>query len=388
MMKKTFLFFSAQYLPAAGGVERFTNALAKKLISHNHRVIVATSSLTGLPSHETDSDGIEIFRLPAIPFMNGRLPLLYPCPEFFRLTAELWEIPIDFCVINTYFYPLSMYAASQIHKRHIPALIINHGSAWLMTGNKLLEFAGQLYERAAAALCFHYCKNFYGVSSAAENWLKTFQIVAQGTITNAIDPQAVIQTANPNIDWRAKLSLPNDAKLIAFVGRMIPEKGVTQMIAAMEAIRQIHKDAYLVMAGSGPMLDSCRNTAGEGIFLVGNQPYPDVLALLQQATLFCLPSRSEGFACTVLEAAALGCPILTTATGGSPQLLIDSTYGILLENMDTTTIQKACIRALDDPQWRYSAAEKTRRRMQEYYTWDAAIAQLYAAFHLGDHLVK
>lgn len=383
MMKKTFLFFSAQYLPTTGGVERLTNALAKKLISHNHRVIVATSSLKAQPDHEIDADGIEIFRLPAIPFMNGRLPLLRPCPEFFRLAKQLWEIPIDFCVINTYFYPLSMYAASQIHKRHIPALILNHGSAWLMTGNKILEFAGQIYERISASLCYHYCKNFYGVSSAAETWLKTFRIPALGTITNAIDPESVIQLANPEIDWRRKLALPQDAKIIAFVGRMIPEKGVSQMIDAMCAIRRAHQDAYLVMAGSGPMLDSCRDTGRDGVFLVGNQPYSDVLALLQQATLFCLPSRSEGFACTVLEAAALECPILTTATGGSPQLLIDPSYGILLENMDASTISKACIHALDDPQWRNTAAKKARQRMQENYTWDAAIAQLYQAFRIS-----
>lgn len=381
-MQKTFLFFSAQYLPTAGGVERYTNNLAKKLISHGHRVIVVTSALKGLPDSETDADGIETIRFPVYPFMNGRLPLLRLNSTFRRLEKKLWQQKIDYCVINTYFYPLSMYAANQISRRGIPALIINHGSAWLMTGSRLLELAGQIYERTAVKICYHSCKRFYGVSSAAEHWMDTFSVKTSGTITNAIDPDDVIHEVTSQLDWRGKFSLPETAKIIAFVGRMIPEKGVDHMISAMESIRQAHPDAYLLMAGSGPLLEKYQSAAPKGVILLGNQPYPDVLALLKQADLFCLPTRSEGFACTVLEAAALGCPIITTATGGSAQLLVDSRYGILIEDMEADTISRACIHALNDPGWRHTAAALTEIRLRENYTWDAAVTQLYQAFNL------
>ena len=55
-----FIIFSAQYLPTVGGVERYTNSLAKKLIAKGHKVSVVTSSLPGQPDVETDSDGIKI----------------------------------------------------------------------------------------------------------------------------------------------------------------------------------------------------------------------------------------------------------------------------------------------------------------------------------------
>ncbi len=380
-MKKTFLFISAQYLPTMGGVERYTYNLARKVVSQGHRAIVATSSLEGLPLHETDSSGIEIFRLPSVPFMGGRLPLLRLNRKMRETAAELWNLPIDFCVINTYFYPLSMYAASQIRRRNIPAIIINHGSAWLMTGNKLLEFAGRIYEHTAARLCRHYCPHFYGVSAAAETWLRTFGISAEGTVTNAIEPGEIWGTCSAH-SWREHLALPENAKVIAFVGRMIPEKGVGQMIAAMEMIRKEHPETVLVMAGTGPLLDQYQQNPPSGVYLPGGQPYPDVLALLQQADLFCLPSRSEGFACTVLEAAALGCPIVTTATGGSPQLLTTAEHGILLEDMEPATIAKACIQALSDEPWRRHASRITKQKVLENYTWDAAVQQLYRAFRL------
>lgn len=383
-MGKTFLFFSAQYLPTAGGVERYTCNLARKLTARGNRVIVATSALQGLPTWETDADGVEIYRFPSFPFLHGRLPLLRPSREFFRLAKQLWSQNVDFCVINTYFYPLSMYAASQARKHKLPRLVINHGSAWLMTGSKPLELAGQLYEHCAARLCCHDCPGFYGVSEAAAQWLTTFSITPKGVITNAIDPEEVLHAAAAGTDWRERLRLPSGAPVIAFVGRMIPEKGVDSLLAALPRIRQAHPSACLLMAGTGPLYEKCRQAPPEGAFLLGAQPYPDVLALLKQADIFCLPTRSEGFACTVLESAALGCPILTTATGGSPQLLPDDSYGILLKDMAPDTVADACIRALSDSGWRQTAARKARERLLENYTWDAAVAQLYQAFGLDE----
>lgn len=379
-MKKTFLFFSAQYLPTSGGVERFTYNLAKNLISHGHRVIVATSALPGLPTRETDDLGIQIFRFPSLLLMKGRLPLIRPNREFRETARALWAQRIDYCVINTYFYPLSMYAASQVSKRGIPALVLNHGSAWLMTGSKPVQLAGQIYERTAAKLCYHYCKSFFGVSLAAQNWMDTLSIPTKGVITNAIDPDEVVRSAAPDTQWRRRLSLPEDAQIIAFVGRMIPEKGVEPLMNAMEEIRRAFPNAFLLMAGEGPLLDKHLPAPPEGVMLLGPQPYPDILALLNQADLFCLPSRSEGFACTVLEAAAMGCPILTTPTGGSPQLLIDRNHGILMRDMSAPTIADSCKQALANPAWRTAAAALTGRRLRENYTWDAAVSQLYSAF--------
>lgn len=383
-MGKTFLFFSAQYLPTAGGVERYTCNLARKLTARGNRVIVATSALQGLPTRETDTDGVEIYRFPSFPFLHGRLPLLRPSREFFRLAKQLWSQNVDFCVINTYFYPLSMYAASQARKRRLPRLVINHGSAWLMTGSKPLELAGKLYEHCAARLCRHDCPGFYGVSEAAAQWLTTFSITPKGVITNAIDPEEVPHAAAAGTDWRERLRLPSGAPVIAFVGRMIPEKGVDSLLAALPRIRQAHPSACLLMAGTGPLYEKYCQSPPEGAFLLGAQPYPDVLALLKQADIFCLPTRSEGFACTVLESAALGCPILTTATGGSPQLLPDDSYGILLKDMAPDTVADACIRALSDSGWQQTAARKARERLLENYTWDAAVAQLYQAFGLEE----
>ena len=56
----TICYFSAQYLPTVGGVERYTWNLARRTVAAGHRAIVVTSALPNLPEHEIDGDGIEI----------------------------------------------------------------------------------------------------------------------------------------------------------------------------------------------------------------------------------------------------------------------------------------------------------------------------------------
>ena len=100
-MSRSYCFFSAQYLPTMGGVERYTYELAKELIARGNRVTVVTSQTGSLAARETSKEGIEIWRLPSLSLMNGRFPVTLPTPARRRLTAELKKQRFDLVVINT-----------------------------------------------------------------------------------------------------------------------------------------------------------------------------------------------------------------------------------------------------------------------------------------------
>ena len=129
-----FHIFSAQYLPTVGGVERYTNSLAKELIKKGHNVAVVTSSLAGMPCRETDCDGINIRRLPSVPFMRGRFPTVKPSKELNNFIKDFARDKPDFCVIQTRFYTLSLFAAWLCKKYNGPAIIIDHSTSHLMGG--------------------------------------------------------------------------------------------------------------------------------------------------------------------------------------------------------------------------------------------------------------
>ncbi|MEG2233773.1 MAG: glycosyltransferase family 4 protein [Oscillospiraceae bacterium] len=382
----TLCFFSAQYLPTVGGVERYTYNLAKCAIVRGHKAIVMTSAFEGLPQHETDADGIEIFRLPVIPLMGGRFPILKPCSEFGLLEKKLWSRKIDLVIANNLFYVSSIYAVGQAKKRGIPTILINHGTRYLMTGNKVLVLMGRVYEWLTAKLIKRSCTHFFAVSGEGVRWLKnTFDITADGVIYNAVSPSEIAELAKTGEkDWRVKLGLKPSAKIIGFSGRIIPEKGADRLCAAMKSIRESVPDAVVVLAGGGNLFERLKEERYDGVYLLGQQSYENSLSLIEQSNVFCLPTRSEGFASTVLEAAALKTPIITTSTGGSTELLQDESFGVLIPDMSEIEITRACVFALENEKWRRNAADKTYRKLCAQFTWEkSADALLNIANSIG-----
>lgn len=375
----TLCFFSAQYLPTVGGVERYTYNLARRVVKAGHRALVVTSALPGLPDHETDGEGIEILRLPVWPLMNGRFPVPRPGRDFSRLERLLWGRKIDFCLINTRFYVSSLYAARRCAQGHIPAIVVDHSTGHLPMNGALLSAAGAAYEHFAAGVLKHYRVRFFGVSRAVCRWLEHFGIKAEGQLYNAVDPAEVraLAHAPDAIHWREELGLAPDAPLAAFVGRVIPEKGVAELIQAFTDAAV--PGAALAVAGDGPLLAALRKGCPPNVHLLGAVPYERAMQLLAQSQVYCLPTYyAEGFPTTFLEAAACGCPIVTTRTGGSDELLADESCGIQLDSADPGPLAAALKKALTDEGWRRTAAQKAAARLEAQFTWDAVCQKLLA----------
>jgi glycosyltransferase involved in cell wall biosynthesis len=88
------------------------------------------------------------------------------------------------------------------------------------------------------------------------------------------------------------------------------------------------------------------------------------------ADIFVLPSISEGFSLTVLEAMASGKPIVATSTGAIPELVHDGVSGILVKPMDPVALAKAITKFLMDPSFRENAG-RLSREIAKKYDWNA-----------------
>ena len=368
----TFCFFTTQYLPTPGGVERYTWNLARRCLAAGHRALVVTSSLPGLPARETDPDGIEIWRLPAWPVMNGRFPVLKPFPP----AADLWAQGIDFAVIQTRMYPQSIWAARQCRRRGIPALVLDHSTGYMMHGG-LAGLAGKMYEHLACGLIKGCGFPFYGVSGDVCQWLRTFGITAAGRLPNAVDPTELnVLAADHPRDFRAELGLASSTRIIAFVGRLIPEKGAAKLAAAVQQLHTAGVDCALLIAGTGPE-ESALRALGAPVYALGALPHPQIVQLLHQADCYCLPTEyAEGFPTTLLEAAACRCPILTTHTAGTGELLPDESYGTYLDSTAPAALAAALQAVLADPDAAHTKAEAAYRNLCAHFTWQAVFATM------------
>lgn len=364
----TICFFTAQYLPTPGGVERYTWNLARRCAAAGHRALIVTSALPGLPPREQDPDGLEIWRLPAIPVMKGRFPVLRPLPP----ADELWSQGIDFAVIQTRMYTQSVWAARQCKRRGIPAIVIDHSTGYMMHGG-LGGLLGRWYEHLACGIIRRCGFPFYGVSRDVCVWLRTFGVEAAGTLPNAVDPgelQALAQT-DP-ADWRQKLQMPAGGRLVVFIGRLIPEKGALRLAKAVQQL----PGCTLAVAGTGPEAEALRALGGS-IQVLGALPHARIIQLLCQADCYCLPTEyAEGFPTTLLEAAACRCPILCTHTAGTGELLPDGSYAAFVADTDPATLAGALRALLADPEGARARADRAYARLCGRFTWQAVFATM------------
>lgn len=288
-----FVFFSAQYLPTVGGVERYTYNLSKQLVKNGHKVVVVTSSLENLPAQEEDENGIEIFRIPVLWFMNHRFPIPVFNRAFGKIVDELSNRNFDMAVIQTRFYPESLWAANFCSKRKIPSMVIEHGTAYLIREG-LIGILGKAYEHVAASYMHRKCNSFYGVSDACCQWLEHFGINRKGCLYNAVDVDEIQKKA---LSGQVILSPINfDGKTnICFIGRFIKEKGVVGLAEAFKEVRKVFPDTQLVMVGDGPLFEQVKSMNVPGLILTGRIGHEQTLAVIKNCDIFACPHIRKVF---------------------------------------------------------------------------------------------
>lgn len=143
----------------------------------------------------------------------------------------------------------------------------------------------------------------------------------------------------------------NNYSTIGFVGRLSEEKGISSLIHSMGIIRRKIPSARLVIVGTGPIEDDLKELTNRlelnsHVDFVG---YKDnVFEILKQLDVFVLPSRTEGCPIVILEAMAMGLPVVATRVGGNPELVRDGETGYLVPFNDENALARAVLALLAD----------------------------------------
>ena len=160
------------------------------------------------------------------------------------------------------------------------------------------------------------------------------------------------------------------------MGRLIPEKGAAKLAEAVRQLNQNGTSCALFIAGTGPEENALRQL-GAPIYALGALPHPQIVQLLTQASCYCLPTEyAEGFPTTLLEAAACRCPIVTTHTAGTGELLPDGTYAAYLESTTPAALAAALQAVLADPDAARTRADAAYTNLCAHFTWQAVFATM------------
>lgn len=376
-MKKKVCFVNTHYFPVLGGITRYTYNLIETLKTKNVDSIIVTLNVCNMSEHEIVDD-VEIYRLESINLMDGRFPILKWSARNRELLKQIFSNNIDLMVINARFYYLSLHMAVMARMKKIHAIVIDHGSSHLTMSSALLTKIGEMYEHVVTGMLKLFCKDFYGVSKASVNWLKHFHIEAKGVLYNAVDITEIDKMLeNPAIDYIEKFELPKGADIVSFTGRLVVEKGILPLIEAVKEIRKKNSNVFLFIAGDGPLRQQIEREVDNGIFLLGQVELEEIICLLKQSTILCLPSKSEGFPTSVLEAVACKCFVSATKVGGAAEIIPGKEYGILLERNDAEHIEESILYAVNNSEKRQKAIELSYDRMVDNFTWEKTAGKIY-----------
>lgn len=168
------------------------------------------------------------------------------------------------------------------------------------------------------------------------------------------------------------LELPHDRGVeadppeVLYAGRLSEEKGVEELAAASEGLN-------LVVAGDGPLRALFPQARGM-------VPREELFALIRRAAVVVCPSRRDGFPVVCAEALAHARPVVASAVGGLPDMVIDSHTGVLVPPRDPPALRAAIDRLLADADLRRRLGEAGRRRIAELCDWDRVIDAHLAAY--------
>ena len=182
-----------------------------------------------------------------------------------------------------------------------------------------------------------------------------------------LDLQPFFEGGAPSL--RRDLGIDDGAIVFGYVGRLVPIKDLPTLVLAFARLLETTPDAYLLMAGDGPVRPLlarmiAERGLGERVRLLGWRE--DLASVAATFDVCVIASRNEGTPVAVIEAMAAGRPVVATRVGGVPDIVEDGETGILVPPGDVDALAGAMARLARDPAERSRMGGQGRRRVARY----------------------
>jgi len=340
-----------------GGTEIATYYMAKHLAQREHEVHVITSLDKGLPE-ESCEQGFYIHRLP-----RKRNPLASAFIFSIDIVRMLQKINPDIIHVQS----LDIAVPALISKRllKIPYVLWGRGSDVYLP-----HWRTKLTSKTVI-------KDADSVLALTEGMKRAMRGIHDRDIT--VVPNGIELKEYTEKMQVEEVKCPPE-KRILFVGRLHPIKGVPYLLQAMKLVHEKIPDVKLILVGDGEdrrqlEILTERLAIRECVKFAGSVPHERVQGYMNQAEVFILPSISEGFPVTILEAMACSLPIVATRAGGVPDIIRDGINGYLVDTKNPEQIAWALLNILENEQLRKDISINNREEAEKY-SWDKITIKL------------
>jgi glycosyltransferase involved in cell wall biosynthesis len=359
------LLFVINRLVPAGGAEAQLVHLATGLAEAGHEVTVCCIDASLIDPEPLEAAGVKLVALGA----HGRLARVAAIPRLARLARQA-------DVVQCTMWDASLWGRIAAILARRPVVVADHQTDraaqvsasgaprgnWIALHNRALD----RFTAATVACAESQIQVLTDEGVAPEKIVQ----IPNGVPIAALEAEAASAT-------REALGLPVGVPLVLQVGVFRREKNQVGALEAFVAVRERVPDAVLVFAGLGALLESVERRAaeldaGDWALFLGNRQ--DVPALLGVADLMILPSLADAMPMTVIEAMALGTPIVASAVGDIPTML-NGRAGVCVPPGDVSALANEIATLLTDEPRRRELGEAGREIARSFDS--AAMAGRY-----------
>lgn len=383
------------YHPVVGGGETQARTLAEGLAARGHEVILITRrSDPALPRVE-HVGGIPVHRLP--PSGPGHLKkwglLVSSLIALLRLRRSYDLIFVSgFRVLGV--------AAALVSRMQNKSCILKADS--------LGEMSGEFFRDGLASLGLSHRSRLFRILLALRNRILrsadgfvSISSVVEEELLRSDAPQERVSRIPNSVDvdrfspairseragLRCRLSLPPDANIVTFVGRLVSYKGLPLLLRVWKDLHAHHPDALLLLVGGGSLdLHNCEQELREYVAehqltecvrFTGN--VENVVDYLQASDAFVFPSEAEAFGIALVEAMACALPVVAARAGGVNDILQPGN-GLSVAAGDFAELEDAIDALLRDPSLATRLGASARRTAVERYSDDAVVGRYCSLF--------
>ena len=370
------LMLTWEYPPRiVGGIARVVHDLSKRLIKDGHEVTVITYKEGDLPEYENDK-GVEVYRVENYmihpnSFIDWTLQLNF---NMVAKATELINKNGKFDVIHAHDWLVASSAKTLKQSFGIPLVATIHATEagrnsgihnesqryindteWLLT-----------YEATEVIVNSNFMKGH--VQSLFGLPFDKINVIPNGINLNNFTG------IDRDYDFRRQYAMDNE-KIILYLGRLVYEKGVQNLIAAMPKILNSYHDAKLVIAGKGGMMDELRAEAhnlgiDNKVYFTGYLDSKAVQKMYKCADVAVFPCTYEPFGIVALESMLSGTPTVVSDVGGLNEIIDHGVDGMKSYAGNPNSIADSVLALLFDPQLCANISKNAKAKVKAQFNWN------------------
>lgn len=384
------LMLTWEYPPrVVGGISKVVYDLSHKMVKEGNEVTVVTYRDGDNVKYYENDKGVEVYRVDNYMirpnnFIDWIMQLNF---NMITKTNEIINKNGKFDVIHAHDWLVAYSAKSIKESYNIPLISTIHAtesgrnsgihdetqryindSEWMLT-----------YESSEVIVNSNYMKNevqrLFGLPYDKIN-----------VIPNGVNLQ-LFSNVNIDYDFRRQYAMDNE-KIILYVGRLVYEKGIQNLIAAMPKVLDRYHDSKLIICGRGGMIDELREQVKylgieNKVYFAGYCDSKKMQKMYKCADVAVFPSTYEPFGIVAIESMLSGAPTIVSDVGGLNEIIEHGVTGMKSYAGNANSIADSVLALLFDPKLCANISQNAIKKVKENYNWSKITDSTYYVYQLA-----